>query len=151
MCSAYILMRARPGKSKEVLEAVSKIKGVKLAHVVTGPFDVIAYVEVADMEDLSNLVLTKIHAIEGIESTQTAVVAFPIVRRAAKPRVYKHPPPPKELVESLAKEAVAKKPELAEKPLELLKMIRAAVKERGYRSAVAPAQIRAILRRMKGG
>ena len=55
-------------------EKISRIEGVKMAHAVTGPFDVIAYAEVANLAALSDLVLAKIQTVKGVEKTQTAVV-----------------------------------------------------------------------------
>lgn len=68
----YILIKTMAGKAWSVAEAVSKLGGVKMAHSVTGPYDVIAHVEEPDLKALSELI-KKIHAIEGIYRTQTAI------------------------------------------------------------------------------
>lgn len=70
--TAYVLVQTGPGKSWDVAEATSKLEGVKMVHAVTGVFDVIAFVEVADLDALKGLV-AKIHAIEGTQRTQTAI------------------------------------------------------------------------------
>jgi DNA-binding Lrp family transcriptional regulator len=72
--ASYILIQLAPGTAKTAVEAVSKIEGVKMAHAVTGPFDAIAFAEVPDLATLSDLVLTKIQNVKGVEKTQTAVV-----------------------------------------------------------------------------
>ncbi len=72
--ASYVLMQLAAGKAKTAAEAISKIEGVKMSHAVTGPFDVIAFVEVPDLTTLSDLVLEKIQKVEGVEKTQTAVV-----------------------------------------------------------------------------
>ncbi len=46
---SYVLMQLAPGKAKAAAEAISGIEGVKMAHGVTGPFDVIAFAEVSDL------------------------------------------------------------------------------------------------------
>ena len=74
---SYILVELAPGTAKRAAEAISKIKGVKTAHAVTGPFDVIAYAEVPDLTALSDLVLAKIQNVKGVQKTQTAVVVTP--------------------------------------------------------------------------
>ncbi len=74
---SYILMQLSPGKAKAAANAISKIKGVKMAHAVTGPFDVIAFAEVSDLSALSDLVLAQIQRVDGVEKTQTAVVVSP--------------------------------------------------------------------------
>ncbi len=57
-----------------------------MAHAVTGPFDVIAFVEVPDLTTLSDLILAKIQNIEGVQKTQTAIVVTPDVLRTSLPR-----------------------------------------------------------------
>jgi DNA-binding Lrp family transcriptional regulator len=74
---SYILVELAPGTAKQAAEAISKIEGVKMAHAVTGPFDVIAYAEVPDLTTLSDLVLAKIQNVKGVQKTQTAVVVTP--------------------------------------------------------------------------
>jgi DNA-binding Lrp family transcriptional regulator len=76
---SYILIQLAPGTTKIAARAISKIKGVKMAHAVTGPFDVIAFVEVPDLTALSDLILAKIQNISGVEKTQTAIVVTPDV------------------------------------------------------------------------
>ena len=148
--SAYVLIQARPGKARAVAEAASGIEGVRSAHVVTGLYDVIARVEANDVVVLSDLVISKVQAIEGVERTYTAVAVFPVpTARAAKPRTYKNPPPPKSLVEESVRGIVARDPSLAGKPIEVLRLVRTAVKQGGYRAAIAPRQIEAILRKSR--
>jgi len=86
-------MQLAPGKARAAAEAIAKIEGVKMSHAVTGPFDVIAFVEVPDLTALSDLVLKKIQNVEGVEKTQTAVVVTPNVFGSGfqKTRVNKSP------------------------------------------------------------
>jgi len=87
---SYILMQLSPGTAKGAAEAISKIRGVKMAHAVTGPFDVIAFAEVSDLPSLSELVLSQIQKVDGVEKTQTAVVVSPILLGPApKKQVHK--------------------------------------------------------------
>ena len=83
---SYVLIQLAPGTTKSAAKAISKIKGVKMAHAVTGPFDVIAFVEVPDLTTLSDLILAKIQNIEGVQKTQTAIVVTPDVLRPSLPR-----------------------------------------------------------------
>lgn len=50
------------------------IEGVKSAENVTGPFEVIAVVEVDDTPTLGKLLVSKIETIKGITGTLTCVV-----------------------------------------------------------------------------
>ncbi len=60
----------------EIAEAAVKIEGVKMAHAVTGQFDVVAYVKFANMERLREI-LSKFQSLKGIQRTQTAVAIPP--------------------------------------------------------------------------
>ena len=73
---AYILLNTRPDVHWKAAEDSLKINGVKTAQAVTGPFDVLIHVVFENMEALGELI-RKIHAIEGVERTQTAVVVPP--------------------------------------------------------------------------
>jgi DNA-binding Lrp family transcriptional regulator len=69
---AYILIQTLRGKSWEVADAVSKMTGVKNVHAVSGTYDVIAYVELTDLPALRDFI-TKVHDIEWVQRTQTAI------------------------------------------------------------------------------
>jgi DNA-binding Lrp family transcriptional regulator len=71
---AYVLVKIAPGKSRMVTERISKVEGVKTAHPVTGMFDIIAFVEASDINNLTGTVRTKIQTIEGVLRTHTAIV-----------------------------------------------------------------------------
>ena len=68
----YIMIQVEKGEPWQIAAKVSKIEGVKTAHTVTGQYDIIAYAELAGLEDLKNII-KKIHGIEGVQHTQTAV------------------------------------------------------------------------------
>lgn len=74
MAAAYVLMNVEAGKVGRAVTAVKAIKGVKTAHAVAGPYDVIAYVEAEDLEKLGQRVLLEMHNVSGIRSTVTAIV-----------------------------------------------------------------------------
>jgi DNA-binding Lrp family transcriptional regulator len=85
--ASYILVQLGPGTAKTAAKVISKIEGVKMAHAVTGPFDIIAFVEVPDLPTLSDLVLAKIQNVDGVEKTQTAVVTPDLLRpNSLRPR-----------------------------------------------------------------
>lgn len=74
MTRAYVLVKARAGKSPDVARAVGKIAGVKSAHTCWGQPDIFAFVEAADERALANLVLAKIQAVDGVVETDTHIV-----------------------------------------------------------------------------
>lgn len=69
---AYLVINVGIGKTTQVGEALAKLEGVKSVHTVTGPYDIIAAVEVTDLSHLGSL-MGEIHAISGIERTTTCV------------------------------------------------------------------------------
>ena len=71
---AYILANVEVGMGEDVIEALSATEGVKTVHNVTGPYDVIALVEVPDTAALGELVVGEIQLIDGIDYTLTCVV-----------------------------------------------------------------------------
>ena len=71
--SAYVLISIKGNKVKHVLNGLSKIKGVKSAHVVAGPYDIIAFIEAKDLESLGNTVISNVRKISGIVQTMTCV------------------------------------------------------------------------------
>jgi hypothetical protein len=60
----------------EIAEGGLKIEGVKMAHAVTGQFDVVAYVKFANM-DMLREILGKLQSRKGIQRTQTAIAIPP--------------------------------------------------------------------------
>ncbi len=70
---AYVLIKVKPGRSREVAGKIAQIAGVKAAHACWGVPDVIAQVEVESDAALENLVLGAIQAIEGVTETDTHV------------------------------------------------------------------------------
>lgn len=71
---AYIFVYVQPKKSKAVLQSLTKVAGVKSAHVVWGRPDLVAFVEADDQKALGAVVLNKIQAITGVEMTDTRIV-----------------------------------------------------------------------------
>jgi len=72
--AAYIFIETVQGKSKTVAAEVSKITGVKTAHTVTGPYDVIIFVEADSIKTLGDSIVSRIQTIPGVLRTLTNVV-----------------------------------------------------------------------------
>jgi DNA-binding Lrp family transcriptional regulator len=71
---AYVLINVLPGQTANVVKALSEIKEVKTIDACWGKPDLFTVVEVADQDGLSAIVLSKIHAIEGVAQTDTHLV-----------------------------------------------------------------------------
>ncbi len=81
---AYVLIEADMGKTMEVLEALAKLEGVTSAHSVTGPYDIIAAIAVANLNRLGSL-MSDVHSIYGIERTTTCIAVTLARKRKAPP------------------------------------------------------------------
>jgi DNA-binding Lrp family transcriptional regulator len=73
MTQAYILIEALPGKAIELSNIVKGIKGVKTVHLVTGPYDVITFVEAPDLKSLGEMIVKKIQATGTVARTLTCI------------------------------------------------------------------------------
>jgi DNA-binding Lrp family transcriptional regulator len=71
---AFVLIQTETGRAFSVAETVRAFDGVTTCDVVTGPYDVIAKVREATLDDLAKLVDSKIQAIDGITRTYTCPV-----------------------------------------------------------------------------
>ena len=71
---AYILIQAEVGRAAQVAGQVRDIDGVTAADDVTGPYDVIAQSEAANVDELGKMVVSRIQLIEGITRTLTCPV-----------------------------------------------------------------------------
>jgi DNA-binding Lrp family transcriptional regulator len=71
--SAYVLIRVEADKTKSDFETLAKLNEVKTAHTVTGPFDIILLVEGRTLQEVGDMILTKIRGVEGISRTMTCV------------------------------------------------------------------------------
>ena len=70
---AFVLIEATMGKTKEVVTVLEKVEGVESVDAVTGPYDVIAVVEMPDMNTLGDLVTKRVHSVNGVARTVTCV------------------------------------------------------------------------------
>lgn len=69
---AYILVDISTGvKTKEILDTLNSIDGVKTAEAVSGPHDIVVVVETADLKSLGDIVLYKVRTITGVTKTIT--------------------------------------------------------------------------------
>jgi len=69
---SYLLLECSPGMVWKVADTIVKIEGIKMAHVVTGNFDVIAFAEFSNIDELTNII-QKVQSLKGVQKTQTAV------------------------------------------------------------------------------
>ena len=72
--AAYIFIETMQGKAKAIARQIGEIPGVKTAHTVTGPYDVITYVEADSLLTLGDFIVSKIQATSGVLRTLTNVI-----------------------------------------------------------------------------
>ena len=71
---AYVLINVLPGRTSDVVRALSEIKQIKTIDPCWGKPDIIVVVEVSDQDALTQLVLSRIHEIDGVSQTDTHLV-----------------------------------------------------------------------------
>jgi DNA-binding Lrp family transcriptional regulator len=76
MVTAYILIQTEVGKAAQVAKDIVDITGVLQAQTVAGPYDVIVRAEARNLDELGQLVVARVQAVNGITRTLTC----PIVR-----------------------------------------------------------------------
>ena len=74
--NAFILINTERGKLWKVAEEASTIKGVKIAHAVTGEYDVVLYVDFLNISELSEII-SRVQSINGVVKTATAIAMVP--------------------------------------------------------------------------
>ena len=73
--SEYVFVECTQGKALDVVRKLSALDGVGACHAVTGPIDVIAFIEAVDIDGLGKLIVEKIQKAEGVLRTSTNIVA----------------------------------------------------------------------------
>ena len=71
VAKAFVLVTTSVGQTKEVLNKLKKLDGVKSVDAVMGPYDVIAEVEGDSIDSLGKLITEHFHKVGGIERTTT--------------------------------------------------------------------------------
>lgn len=72
---AFVMLNIKAGKIQEIMKEIKKIPEVKEAYAITGAKDIIIRLESdEDLEKIAKIVVTKIHEIRGVESSETYFV-----------------------------------------------------------------------------
>ena len=74
---AYLLVETAVGKTRDVASALRGLEAVETVDVVTGPYDIIALINGADMTVVGNVVTESIHTVTGVVRTVTCVAVGP--------------------------------------------------------------------------
>ena len=74
MVSAYILIQTEVGRASHVTRELASVKGIVQVDGVSGPYDVIARGEAADLDELAKSIVMPIQSVEGVTRTLTCPV-----------------------------------------------------------------------------
>ena len=77
MVKAYILVEMLAGHSRNLVDTLRQRKSVKNVDRVTGPYDVMVVLEADDLDQVSDIVATELHAHPGVVRTTTCVCITP--------------------------------------------------------------------------
>ena len=75
---AFVLIETAVGRAKEVAAAMEKLEGVKSVDAVTGPYDIIVIAEGENLNEIGDLVTSKIHLINGMSRTVTCLAVWSV-------------------------------------------------------------------------
>ena len=74
MVQAYILIQTEVGKARDVAAAIGDISGVIRVDAVTGPYEVIVLAEAHTLDELGEMILSRVQMVPGITRTITCSV-----------------------------------------------------------------------------
>jgi DNA-binding Lrp family transcriptional regulator len=72
--SAYVLIQTEVGKASQVTQSINDLSGIIQVDGVTGPYDVIARADAADLDELAKRIVMPIQEVEGVTRTLTCPV-----------------------------------------------------------------------------
>jgi DNA-binding Lrp family transcriptional regulator len=73
MVTGLVLIRLASGREKLTMAKLKEIKGVSHLSAVFGRWDLVADIEAQDLTMMTNVVVGKIRAVPGVQSTETLV------------------------------------------------------------------------------
>jgi len=80
--SAFVFVTVNYDKIKsqeEVARQIGKMENVDGAYIVTGETDILVKVRAHDVEELNDIIIRKLRAINGVDKTRTSVVLKEII------------------------------------------------------------------------
>lgn len=73
MITAYVLLRIKPGRDKNVLNNIQKLPQVKFAESVYGEYDMLLKVEVENLDELDSFIFDAVRTMKGVEGSTTLI------------------------------------------------------------------------------
>jgi DNA-binding Lrp family transcriptional regulator len=84
---AVVLIQCEIDAIPEAATAIAEIDGVSEVYSVTGEFDLVAIVRVADHDDLARVIPSGIAKVEGVDRTES-LIAFQVYSRHDLERLF---------------------------------------------------------------
>jgi DNA-binding Lrp family transcriptional regulator len=80
MITAIVLINAEHTKIKQAAQQLAAIDGITEVYSVSGRFDIVAIIRLANNDDLADLMTEKITLVDGITKTES-MVAFNVLSK----------------------------------------------------------------------
>lgn len=77
MIKAYILLTVKPGTDRAVFQTIRELRQVTDLETLYGEYDLLAEVEVKNMDDLDTFIFDSMRTIQGVMKTTTLVTIKP--------------------------------------------------------------------------
>lgn len=81
METGYVLFSLKPGRKKEFLQSVRKVKGVKEARIVLGNWDAVVNIEAENTQELERTYFAEIDKLTSINYSRLYIMACPRTRK----------------------------------------------------------------------
>jgi len=72
--TAYVLIQTEAGKAAVVAAALRDLPGVLETACLAGPYDVVAYAQAPDIDELAKLVTSQVQVLDGVRRTLSCPV-----------------------------------------------------------------------------
>jgi DNA-binding Lrp family transcriptional regulator len=69
----FVLCKLAPGKEQSAVKAIRSLEGVTEVYMVFGGWDLILAAEADTVDKLSNLIVSRVRAVDGVSATETLV------------------------------------------------------------------------------
>ncbi len=69
----FVLLKLSPGKEQAAVRTIRSLEGVTEVYMVFGGWDMILAAESDTVDKLSNLIVARIRAVDGVSATETLV------------------------------------------------------------------------------
>ncbi|RMH09434.1 MAG: Lrp/AsnC family transcriptional regulator [Nitrospirae bacterium] len=72
--TAFVFVDVAGDHTKSAFKTITRMAGVRTVYAITGPHDLIVQIEAPTLEELNELVLSRIRSVDGVLKTTTAIV-----------------------------------------------------------------------------